>query len=115
MTNDPAALGAGLLTSPPRTFGHSSFDILSSFVIRHSSFFRHSSLRKRCSMRYVLAILLPPLGMALCGRVAQAIICAILMLTCIGWPVASIWAVLVVSDYHADQRNQEIIRVLRRE
>jgi uncharacterized membrane protein YqaE (UPF0057 family) len=66
-------------------------------------------------MRYVIAVLLPPLGMALCGKVGQAILCAILMLTCIGWPVASIWAVLVVSDYQADQRNQQIIRVLRKE
>ncbi|HLN29549.1 MAG TPA: YqaE/Pmp3 family membrane protein [Gemmataceae bacterium] len=66
-------------------------------------------------MRYVVAILLPPLGMALCGKVGQAIICAILMLTCIGWPVASIWAVLVVSDYHGEQRNREVIRALRKD
>ncbi len=66
-------------------------------------------------MLYILAILLPPLGMVLCGRVGQALLCVLLMLTVIGWPVASIWAVLVVSDYHADRRNQQLIRALRRE
>ncbi len=65
-------------------------------------------------MLYILAILLPPLGMALCGKLFQGLLCFILMLTVIGWPVASIWAVLVVSDYHADRRNQELIRAMRR-
>jgi len=65
-------------------------------------------------MRYILAILLPPIGMLLCGRVGQALVCALLMLTVIGWPVASIWAVLVVSDYHADKRNEQLIRAVRR-
>ena len=65
------------------------------------------------SMRYVIAVLLPPVGMLVCGRVFQAILCAILMLTCVGWPVASIWAVLVVSDYHADKRDEKMVRVLK--
>jgi len=65
-------------------------------------------------MRYILAILLPPLGMLFCGKLLQALLCFLLMLTVLGWPVASIWAVLVVSDYHADKRNQDLIRALRR-
>ena len=66
-------------------------------------------------MRYTLAVLLPPLGMALCGRILQAIFCVVLMLTCIGWPVASIWALLVVSDYHADRRTKQVLRAMRKE
>ena len=41
-------------------------------------------------MRYVLAILLPPLAMFLSGRVFQGLLCLVLMLTLIGWPIASI-------------------------
>lgn len=65
-------------------------------------------------MRYVIAILLPPVGMLLCGKVLQAVLCLVLMLTCLGWPVASIWALMVVNDYHADQRTDEIVRAMRR-
>jgi uncharacterized membrane protein YqaE (UPF0057 family) len=64
-------------------------------------------------MRYVLAILLPPLGMFFCGKVFQAILCLLLMLTVIGWPFAAVWAVLVVHDFHADRRNKELIQAMR--
>lgn len=60
-------------------------------------------------MRYLLAILLPPLALLLCGKVFQAVACAILWLTILGWPVASIWALLVVSDYHADRRAEQLV------
>ncbi len=66
-------------------------------------------------MAYAIAILLPPLGMAMCGKVFQAILCALLMLTCLGWPVASIWAVLVVADHHADKRAGDLIRAIHRD
>jgi uncharacterized membrane protein YqaE (UPF0057 family) len=65
-------------------------------------------------MRYVIAILLPPLGMALCGKIVQAIICTLLMLTCVAWPVASIWSLLVVQNHDAELRNQQLIQELRR-
>ncbi|MCS6852677.1 MAG: hypothetical protein NZ700_16090 [Gemmataceae bacterium] len=65
-------------------------------------------------MRYVIAILLPPLGMLLCGRVFQAVLCLVLMLTLIAWPVASVWAALVVADYQADKRNARLLRALRK-
>jgi uncharacterized membrane protein YqaE (UPF0057 family) len=65
-------------------------------------------------MRYLIAILLPPLGFLTCGKVFQAILCFILMLTCIGWPIASIWAVLVVADYHADKRAERVARSVER-
>jgi uncharacterized membrane protein YqaE (UPF0057 family) len=64
-------------------------------------------------LRYLLALLLPPLGMLLCGKVFQAILCLVLMLTVIGWPVASIWALLVVHSHLEDQRADRIIRAMR--
>ncbi|MFN4257981.1 MAG: YqaE/Pmp3 family membrane protein [Gemmataceae bacterium] len=66
-------------------------------------------------MRYVIAILLPPLGMLFCGRIFQAIVCLILMCTLIGWPVASIWAALVVSNYYTEKSNKNLIQEIRHE
>ena len=43
-------------------------------------------------MKDVLAILLPPLGLLSVGRVDQAIVCLILWVTILGWPIAAIWA-----------------------
>src|SRR5262249_16526883 len=50
----------------------------------------------REAVRYLIAILLPPLGLFLCGYWLQAALCLLLMCTGLGWPIASIWAVLVV-------------------
>lgn len=65
-------------------------------------------------MKYAIAIVLPPLGLLACGKIFQAILCLILMLTLIGWPFASLWAVLVVHDYHADCRARELERAVLR-
>ncbi len=65
-------------------------------------------------MRFLLAILLPPLAMLLCGKVIQAIICLILMCTLVGWPVAAIWALFVVKDYKDDRRLDELLRATQR-
>jgi uncharacterized membrane protein YqaE (UPF0057 family) len=61
-------------------------------------------------MRYLLAILLPPIGMLSVGKPFQAIVCLILMVTVLGWPFASIWAILTVHGAFADQRAERIIR-----
>jgi uncharacterized membrane protein YqaE (UPF0057 family) len=61
-------------------------------------------------MRYLLAILLPPIGMLSVGKIFQAMLCLILMLTVLGWPFASIWAVLTVHSAFADRRAEKIIR-----
>ena len=61
-------------------------------------------------MRYLLAILLPPIGMLSVGKVFQALLCLILMFTVLGWPFASIWAVLTVHSAFADRRADRIIR-----
>ena len=60
-------------------------------------------------MRILLAIVLPPVGMLLCGKVFQAILCLVLMVTVVGWPIAAIWAVLVVNNHNADVRAKRII------
>ncbi len=55
-------------------------------------------------MKYVIAILFPPLGMLLAGRAGQALVCLLLMVTLIGWPLAAIWALLVVNTDETEKR-----------
>ncbi len=55
-------------------------------------------------MKYLVAIILPPLGMLLVGRIGLAVLCLILQITLIGWPLAAIWAVLVVNNAEHDKR-----------
>jgi uncharacterized membrane protein YqaE (UPF0057 family) len=64
-------------------------------------------------MRYLLALVLPPLAMLTCGKPVEAVICLLLQVTVLGWIPASIWAVLTVSSHAADRRNREIVRALR--
>ena len=61
-------------------------------------------------MRYLIAILFPPLAIAMCGKYVQALVCFVLLLTLIGWPLAAIWAVIVVSDRLADERTEKMIQ-----
>ena len=65
-------------------------------------------------MRYLLAIVLPPIGMLSVGKPFQALLCLVLMFTILGWPFASIWAVLVVHSAFADRRIDRIIRAERK-
>ena len=60
-------------------------------------------------MKYLIAILLPPLGMLLVGRPGQALLCLILMITIIGWPLAAIWALLVVNSAETEARVRRAI------
>ena len=41
-------------------------------------------------MKYVLAILLPPVGLLSVGKGGQALLCLILWITIIGWPLAAL-------------------------
>lgn len=66
-------------------------------------------------MRYLIAILLPPLGLFLAGKWFQALLSLVLMLTLIGWPVAAVWAVLVVLNRDEDKRTDRLVRELRRQ
>jgi uncharacterized membrane protein YqaE (UPF0057 family) len=65
-------------------------------------------------VRYLIAILLPPLGMLSVGKLLEAIVCLILMLTIVGHPIAAIWAVLVVHGALAEERARRIERMMRR-
>ena len=61
-------------------------------------------------MKYIVAIILPPrLGMLLVGRVGLAVVCFILQLTILGWPLAAIWAVLVVNNAEHDKRLKQAL------
>jgi uncharacterized membrane protein YqaE (UPF0057 family) len=60
-------------------------------------------------MKYVLAILLPPLGLLSVGRGGQALVCLVLMLTIIGWPLAAVWALLVVNSAETESRVRRAI------
>jgi uncharacterized membrane protein YqaE (UPF0057 family) len=66
-------------------------------------------------VKYVIAILLPPLGMLLAGRTGLALLCLILQLTILGWPLAAIWAVLVVNNAEHDRRLRRALDQQRRE
>lgn len=62
-------------------------------------------------MRYLLAILLPPIAVFVCGKPIQAIINIILTL-CFYVPGA-IHAVLVVHTYLADKRTDKIVEAMK--
>lgn len=62
-------------------------------------------------MRYLLAFLLPPVAVLLCGRPVQALLS--IPLTLFFWVPGIIHALLVVHDYHEQQRADAIIRAMR--
>ena len=66
-------------------------------------------------MKYIIAIILPPLGMLLVGRPLLALVCLILQITILGWPLAAIWAVLVVNNAEHDKRLRRALAERDRE
>ena len=62
-------------------------------------------------MRYLLAILLPPVAVLVCGRPVQALLNLVLTL-CL-WVPGMIHAILVVQAFHADRRAERIVREIR--
>ncbi len=58
-------------------------------------------------MRYLLALLCPPLAILLCGKPIQAIICVPLYF--LYFP-AALWALFVVSSHKADVRNRALMK-----
>lgn len=64
-------------------------------------------------MLYLLAILLPPVAVLLCGKPIQFVLNVVL--TLMFWVPGAIHAVLVVNSHHADQRNQRLIDEMRRQ
>lgn len=63
-------------------------------------------------MLYLLAIVLPPVAVLLCGKPGQAFLNFILTL-CF-WVPGIIHALFVVSSRQADQRTDRIVREMRR-
>jgi uncharacterized membrane protein YqaE (UPF0057 family) len=61
-------------------------------------------------MKYVLAIIIPPLGLLSVGRSGQALVCLILWVTIIGWPLAALWALLVVNSAETETRVRRAMR-----
>lgn len=61
-------------------------------------------------MRYLLAILLPPVAVLLCGRPFQALLNLVLTL-CV-WVPGVVHALLVVHDYQTERRTERLIRAL---
>lgn len=59
----------------------------------------------------MLAILLPPVGVLLCGKPVQALLNLVLTL-CL-WIPGVIHAVLVVNGYYEDQRAERVIEAIR--
>lgn len=64
-------------------------------------------------MLYLLAILVPPLAVLLCGKPMQAVLN--LGLCLLLWIPGILHALLVVSSHQADKRNQALIREMRRQ
>lgn len=64
-------------------------------------------------MLYLIAILLPPLAVLLCGKPIQALLNC--LLTLLLWVPGVVHAMLVVSSHHADKRNEKLLREARRQ
>lgn len=62
-------------------------------------------------MRYLLAILLPPVAVLSCGKPFQALLN--LLLTLCFWLPGVIHAVLVVNQFHEERNTQRIISAMR--
>jgi uncharacterized membrane protein YqaE (UPF0057 family) len=68
--------------------------------------------REKQSMRYLLAFLLPPLAVLLCGKPTQAILN--MFLCCFFWVPGVIHAILVVNSHLADKRTDRLVRAMRK-
>ncbi|MBV9329611.1 MAG: YqaE/Pmp3 family membrane protein [Chloroflexi bacterium] len=63
-------------------------------------------------MLYLVAILLPPLAVLLCGKPFQALLNVIL--TLLLWIPGMIHAILVVNNHYADKRTSRLMRAMKR-
>ena len=62
-------------------------------------------------MRYLLAILLPPVAVLSCGKPVQAVLN--LILTLLLWIPGAVHALFVVHGYHEDRRAERIVQAVR--
>jgi uncharacterized membrane protein YqaE (UPF0057 family) len=63
-------------------------------------------------MRYLFAIILPPLAVLLCGKPIQAVLNCILCLFL--WVPGVVHALFVVNSHLADKRTDRLIRAMHR-
>jgi len=61
-------------------------------------------------LRLILALVIPWLQFFTIGKPISGIICLILQLTLIGWPIAAIWSVFALSQYKTDQKIKAALR-----
>ena len=54
---------------------------------------------------YLIAIILPPVPMLQQGKMGSAIVTFLLMCTVVGWPLASIWAVVATRGSHIEDKR----------
>ena len=62
-------------------------------------------------MRYLLAILLPPVAVLLCGRPVTALLN--LVLTLLGWIPGMIHALVIVADYN--KRTDRVVAAMQKQ
>ena len=63
-------------------------------------------------MLYLLAIVLPPVAVLLCGKPLQALLSVILTI-CV-WVPGAIHALFVVNSHLADKRTNKLIKAMER-
>lgn len=64
-------------------------------------------------MRYLLAIILPPVAVLLCGKPLQALLN--LLLTLCFWIPGVVHALFVVNSHLADVRTEKVIEAVRQQ
>ena len=62
-------------------------------------------------MRYLLAVILPPVAVLICGKPIQALLN--LILTLLFWIPGLIHAIFVVNGYYADKRTNRVIEAIK--
>ncbi len=64
-------------------------------------------------MLYLVAIILPPLAVFLCGKPVQGLLN--IVLTLLFWLPGIVHALFVVSSHKADQRTERLIKAVERQ
>jgi uncharacterized membrane protein YqaE (UPF0057 family) len=64
-------------------------------------------------MRYLLAILLPPVAVLMCGKPMSALLN--LLLTFFIWIPGVIHAFFIVNNFYADRRNRNLIEAISKQ
>lgn len=62
-------------------------------------------------MLYLLAIILPPVAVLLCGKPFQALLN--IVLTLLFWIPGMLHALFVVNSHLADKRNEKLVRAMK--